>query len=121
MRAEVAFCSSVVIRMNVNRIVGTGLHARFAAYAPIAIKINYAIFSLPESGDRANFHTGSVRAMIATLHRKNSAGAWKFTLFDVLNPRAIYADRQVMFLFTGNSTGMTSNALAIVDDEPVVH
>ena len=59
--------------------------------------------------------------MIATLHRKDSTRARKFPLFDVLDPGAVYADRQVMFLLASNGTGMTSNALTIVDDEPVVH
>ncbi len=59
--------------------------------------------------------------MIATLHRKDPASARKFSLFDVLHPGAIHADRQIMFLLASNCTGVTADALTIIDDEAVVH
>jgi len=59
--------------------------------------------------------------MIAALHGKNSAGTGEFSLFNVLHPGTIYADRQLVLLFARNGASVTSNALAIVDNEAVLH
>lgn len=59
--------------------------------------------------------------MIASLHRKNSARAWKFPFLNVLHPGSIDTDRQVMFLLARHGTRMTSDAFTVIDDEAVIH
>jgi hypothetical protein len=41
----------------------------------------------------------------------------KFSLFNVLNPRAIDADRHFVFAFARHGAGMAADALAVVDQE----
>jgi len=59
--------------------------------------------------------------MIAALYRKYTPGIRELTLFYILNPGAIDADRKVVFLLAGNRTCMASDAFAIVDDKSVIH
>jgi hypothetical protein len=107
--------------MDVDRVVRTGLHAGFASDASITGKIDDPIFPLPERRYRTNLNTGRIGAMIAALYGKNSTGARELSFFNVLHPGSIHTDREIVFLFACNRAGMTANALAIVDNEPVVH
>src|SRR5262249_49397804 len=43
------------------------------------------------------------------------------TLFNVLDPCAIDPYRDVVLLLARNRTGMTADALAVIDDKSVVH
>ena len=57
--------------------------------------------------------------MIATVDKKIAARVGKFAFFDVLDPRSVNADRDVVFGFTRYGAGMTADALALVDDKSV--
>lgn len=57
--------------------------------------------------------------MIAAVDEKITARVGKFAFFDVLDPRSIHADRDVVFGFTRYGAGMTADALALVDDKSV--
>ena len=59
--------------------------------------------------------------MIATLHGEYATGVGEFPFFYVFDPRTIDADRQIVFLLTGDCTGMTADALAVVDNKAVIH
>ena len=59
--------------------------------------------------------------MIATLHGKHTPGIGKFPFLDVFDPSPIDADRQIVFLLAGDRAGVTADALAVVDDEAVIH
>ena len=59
--------------------------------------------------------------MIATLHRKNSAGAGKFSFFHILHPRSIHTNRKIVFLFARDRARMAADALAVINDEAIVH
>ena len=59
--------------------------------------------------------------MIAAQHREITPGIWEFALFDILYPGAETADGNVMFSLAGNSTGVTSDAAPVVDDESEAH
>jgi hypothetical protein len=58
--------------------------------------------------------------VITSLNRKYPACVGKFTFLDVLHPGPIHTDRQIMFLLASHSTGMTSDAFPIVDNEPKI-
>jgi hypothetical protein len=59
--------------------------------------------------------------MVASLNGKDAASIGENPLFDVFYPGPIHPDREIMLLLAGYSTGMTSDALAIVNDEAVIH
>jgi hypothetical protein len=121
MRTVIAFRGRIIIRMNVDCVIRTCLHTSFTANASIAAEIHDAVFALPQSSHRTNFYAGRVRAVIAPLHGENSASAGEFSFFNVLHPRSIDSNWQLVFLFACNGTSVASNAFAIVDDEAVIH
>jgi hypothetical protein len=57
--------------------------------------------------------------MIAAIDKKVAARVGKFTFFDVLDPRSVNADGNIVFGFACYSTGMTAYTLALVDDKSV--
>lgn len=57
--------------------------------------------------------------MIAAVDEKITARVGKFAFFDVLDPRSVNADRDVVFGFTRYGAGMTADALTLVDDKSV--
>ena len=59
--------------------------------------------------------------MITPLDRKNAASAWKFPFLNVLHPGSIHADWKIMLLLARHSTGMTSDAFTVIDNEAVIH
>ncbi len=58
--------------------------------------------------------------MITSLNRKDPACIGKLTFFDVFHPGPIYANRKIMLLFAGHSTGMASDTFTVVDYEPII-
>ena len=58
--------------------------------------------------------------MVTTVDEKIAARVGKFAFFDVLNPGAIDADRNVVFCFACHCAGVTANALALVDYESIL-
>ena len=59
--------------------------------------------------------------MIATVDEKIAARVGKLALFDIFDPGAIYAERDVVFFFAGHRARMTADATVVVDDETVAH
>jgi hypothetical protein len=119
--AVIAFRGRIIIRMNVDRVIRTSLHTRFASDASIAAEIYDPVFSLPQCCNGADFNAWCVCAVIAALHGKNSASAGEFSLFNVLHPRSIDSNWQLVFLFACNGASVASDAFAIVNDEAVFH
>src|SRR4030095_11096246 len=103
----IAFRGSLIIGMNIDRIIRTSLHASLAADAPVPVKIDNAVFALPECCDGTDLDARSVSTMIATLYGEDPAGVGEFPLFDVFDPRTVHTDRQTVFLFAGDRAGMT--------------
>src|SRR6185437_10374598 len=63
-RAEVALGGGVAVRIHVDGIVRTGLHARLAADTGVVVEIDQAIGPLVHRGDRADLDTGRFVAVI---------------------------------------------------------
>lgn len=59
--------------------------------------------------------------MIAARDLKDSTRVGVQALLDVFHPRPVHANRHMVFSLAGNSTGVASDALAVVDDEAVFH
>jgi hypothetical protein len=59
--------------------------------------------------------------MIAAQYREVAAGIGITAFFNVLYPRAIYADGDVVLFFTSDGTGVTADAAVLIDQESVTH
>jgi hypothetical protein len=97
------------------------LHAGLAADAPLVVEIDDAVVSAKKRYGGTYFNTGSVVAMVAAEHREVPAGIRVVAFFDVLDPGAIHPHCNVVFFFTGNRTGVTTDATILIDDKSVAH
>jgi hypothetical protein len=91
MCTEIALRRGMSVWVNVEGIVGAGLHAGFAANADIGVKINDAIRAFVERRHRANSNTGSVFTMVAAEHSKVTSCIGEGAFFDVFHPGAVHA------------------------------
>src|SRR5579864_6507061 len=67
-RAEVALRSRLGDRVDIERVVGAGLHAGLAADAPAAVEVDDAVVPLEEGLCRADSDAGCIVAMVAAQH-----------------------------------------------------
>jgi hypothetical protein len=121
MRAIVALGGCAFVRIHINRIVRTRLHASLATNAALRTEIYDPVFALIHRRDRADRHARWLLAVIATRDLKNPAGVGIRSLFNILYPRAVHAERDLVFSLARNCTGVAPNALAIVYNEAVSH
>src|SRR5581483_1529200 len=118
-RAVVALGSRMAARVNVERVVGTSLHARLAADAAVGVEIDDAIRPLVERHRWADLDTRRILAMLAPLDRKVPPRIGKGALLDVFDPGSEHTERHVVLGLAGHRAGVAANALALVDDKPV--
>ncbi|CUV09209.1 hypothetical protein MGWOODY_Mmi705 [hydrothermal vent metagenome] len=109
------------IRINIKGIIGTSLHTGFTPNATVIIKIHDAICAGVKSSGGANFHTGRIGTMIATMNRKFPSVIGKFTFFNVFHMGTIHTDWDIVFAFTGHSTSMAADAQSIIYNKAVIH
>src|SRR5260370_596382 len=69
----------------------------------------------------ADADAGSFVTVVTSQHAEMAAGMGKLTFFDVLDPSAKHAQRNLMFLFACHGTGMAANTSILVNDESVSH
>src|SRR5256885_15269028 len=74
MRAIVALRRRRRLRIDVERIVGTGLHARLAADAAAAVEVDDPVVPTVERDGRANGDAGRRVAVVAPEHGEIAAG-----------------------------------------------
>ncbi len=120
MGAVVTFGCCVGFRINVDGIVGAGLHASFATNANVGVELNDAVGALIHSCNRANAHAGRVGAVVAARHLKMATGIGKSAFFDILDPSAIDAQRHLVFGFAGGAASVTTNTTTVVYHKTII-
>ena len=118
--AEVALGGRAGFRVDVDRVVGTGLHARLAADALLAIELDDSIVSLVHRGDGADPGAGRILAVVAARDLEVTFRVGVATGLGVLHPGAVHADRDLVLALAGRRARVAPDALAVVDDEAVV-
>ncbi len=118
-RAVVALGGGMRIGVDVQRVVGAGLHTRFAADAALRVEINDAIRALEQGFRGANRHAGSIVAVVTAIDQKITARVGELTLLDILHPRSIDPDGHIMFRLARHRTGMAADTFALVDHKGV--
>ena len=85
-----------------------------------ALEIDDAV-GAPKQGDGGtDFYTRRVVAVIAAQHGKMSPRIRIVSLLDVFHPSPVYADGDVVFFLARHRARMAADALAQIDDKPVV-
>ena len=59
--------------------------------------------------------------MVAAHHAEQPSRIRKTAFLDVLDPRAIDADRHLVLSLAGDGAGVTADAFAVVDDKSEIH
>jgi hypothetical protein len=121
MSAEVALSRGVVVGIDVESIVGTSLHARFATNAAPVVKIHDSIGAPVQRSSRTNFRARRLVAVIAPHHPEMPRRMREFALLDMLDPGAKYPHRHLVFFFARDRAGVTPDATVLIDDESVAH
>src|SRR5262249_35256491 len=121
MRTVVAFRGSARVRVDVERVVRTRLHAALAADAPGAVEVDDAVGTPVERHRRADRHAGRVVAVVTPQHREVSARLREGPALDVLHRGAKGAQRTPVLFLARHRAGMTADAAALIDHEPVAH
>ena len=119
--AVVALGRGLGLGVDVERVVGARLHARLAADAAVPVEVHDAVGPAIERHRRADRHAGRVVAVVAAHHAEVAPGVREHALLDVLHPRAVHPQRDLVLLLAGHRAGVTADALALIDDEAVSH
>jgi hypothetical protein len=117
--AIVALGGGMGIGIDVERVIGASLHARFAADAARRVKVYDAILTLIEGLCGADGNAGSVITVVAAIDKEVTTGVGKLAFLDVFDPGAVDADRHVVFRLTRDGAGMATDTLALVDDKGI--
>ena len=83
-------------------------HAGLAADTALVIEVDDAVGSAKQRDSRANFDARRIVAMIAAQHREVTPGVGITALFNIFDPGAIYAERNVVFFLAGHRARMAS-------------
>ncbi|SVC74290.1 uncharacterized protein METZ01_LOCUS327144, partial [marine metagenome] len=121
MSAIVALRRGIREGINVEGIIGTRLHTRFTANTSGGIEVDDPIIATEESLRGTDRHAGRVVTLVAPQYGKMAARVGKRALFYILYPGSKGAEGNFIFRFTGNGTGMASNAAGLINYEPVSH
>lgn len=109
------------VGVNVECVVGAGLHTGLAADTTVFIKIHNAIGPEIQRFDRANFDAGRIGAVVTAHHRKHPSGIRELAFFHLFYPSPEHADRHVVLGFAGGGAGVAADAFAVVYDKAVFH
>ena len=121
MRAEMALGGCTIVRVHINRIVRTGLHAGFAANAALGIEIDNPILALVHRRHRTDGDARRLLAMVAARDLKYAARVGVDAFLDILHPGTVHAHRHLVLGFARHRAGVTPDALAVIDYEAVFH
>ena len=120
MSAESTLGGSIRFGIEIDRVVGTGLHAGFAADTNGRIELDDAVITLIHRSDGADAHARRVDAVIAARNLKAAAHIRVRTRLNIFDPSAVHAKRYLVLRLARSRTGMTSDALALVNEKAVI-
>ena len=119
--AVVALGRRVGVRIDVQGVVGAGLHAALASDAAPRIEIDDAVFACVQRRHRADLHAGGVLAVVAP-HDGEVPGRVRIgPLLDVLHPGPVDAEGHLVLGLARDRAGVAPDTLPVVYDETVLH
>ncbi len=119
--AKVAFLDGAEIIVEIQRIVGTGLHTCAATDARVTIDVDNSIRAFLKCVDGTDRDAGRVGTLVAPKHGKMPAYVGELTELGVLDRRPEVADRNIVLGLAGDRAGVAADAPRLIDDETVLH
>src|SRR5262245_29086064 len=121
MSAVVALGRRLRLRIDVERVVGTGLHARLAADAAVAVEVHDPVGAPVKSDGGADGDARGVVAVIAAHHGEIAPRVGEGALLDVLDPRAVDPEGNLVLLLAGIGGTVGAVACPLIDHKSVAH
>ena len=109
MRAESAFRGGVGFGVEIDRVVGAGLHAGFTSDADAWVELNDAVVALIHRSHGTDAHARRVGTVIAARHLKAAAYIGVGACLHIFDPRAIHAKRHLILRLARSGTGVTAD------------
>jgi hypothetical protein len=119
--AEIAFGGRIAVRIDIKGIIRAGLHARLATDAAATVEVDNPIGSPKQRGRRADLNTRGLVAVIAAQHRKVARSIREFALLNVLDPRPVYPDGDIVLCLACHGAGVATDAAVLIDGETEAH
>ena len=120
MSTESAFRGSVRFRIEIDRVVGAGLHAGFAADANGWIELDNTVITLIHRGDGADAHTGRVDAVVTARDLKAAAHIRVRARLNIFDPSTVHPKRHLVLRLARSRTSVTPDTLALVNEKAVI-
>lgn len=117
---EVTLGRCICFGVDVDSIVGAGLHAGFAADTDAVVEFDDAVRPLIHGFGGAYSNTRGVGTMVAARDLEVTAIIGEGSRFNILYPGSIHPERNFVFALTCCGAGMTADTFPIVYDKPVI-
>jgi hypothetical protein len=85
------------------------------------IEIDDAIPAAKQRHGGTNLDARRIVAMVASQHREVTPSIRISAFFNVLDPSAIHAERNIMLFLASYRASMAADAPVLIDDKPVTH
>jgi len=108
--AEVALVGRGCGRVDVDGVVGAGVHAALASDAVGVVEVDHAVVGPIEGRGGTDVHAGCVLAVVAAHHREGPVGVGERTGLHVLEPGAVHPEGYVVFALARHGAGMAPDA-----------
>jgi hypothetical protein len=121
MGTEVAFGRGIAVGIDIERVIGAGLHAAFATDTAAIVKIYDSIRTAEEGVGGTNLDAGSVVTVVTSQHAEVALGLGELASLYVFHPRSEDSDGDLVFLLARHRAGVTADTSILVNNEPVAH
>ncbi len=115
--AEVALVRRRGLGVDVDRVVGAGVHAGLAADAVVVFEVDHAVVGTEQRRGRADLHARRVVAVVAAHDVELAGDVGEVAGLDVLDPGAVDPDGHVVFALARHGAGVTADARVAVEEE----
>ena len=115
MRAEGAFGGGIGFGVEIDRVVGTGLHTGFTSDADAWVELDDTVVALIHGADGTDAHARRVGAVVAARHLKAAAHIGVGACLHILDPCAIHAKRHLILGLARSTARMATDTLALVN------
>ena len=120
-RAEVALLRGPRRLIDVERVVGTAVHAALTADALRRVDVDDSVRALVERGHRTDRDAGRVCALITAQDSEVSADGREGPCLCVLDPGPEVPDGDAVLALASDGAGVTADAPRVVYDEAELH
>jgi hypothetical protein len=115
-RAEVTFFGGMVFRIDKDRVVGAGRHARFTTNTDRLVEVDDAIGALEHCRSRAGGDAGCVRTLITASDLMGAASLRENAYINMFDVSTRDREGDEVFRLARRGTRVTTNATRVVND-----